>query len=112
MSQLASSQGRGENRRITLLRITLFWVYVFLSALMVLAVALGECEAGQLITVLVGAGYAGVARFLGPRAPENALIVVLGALAVVLVTGGLGNGYIAIDVDDTMRPAHVSVWLR
>jgi hypothetical protein len=93
VSRLASAQRRGENRAIAVLRTVLFWAYVALSVLMVGAMAAGQCDPEQLITVIVGAGYAGVARFLGPRAPENALIPVLGALAVTFVIGGLCDGY-------------------
>jgi hypothetical protein len=81
----------------------LFWSYVALSVLSVVTLALGANQPVQLITVAVGAGYAGVARFLGPRAPGNALILVLAALAVTFVIGGLCDGYVAAGSDQRWR---------
>jgi hypothetical protein len=109
VSELANPHPRGENRHIAVFRTVLFWGYVALSALMLAAIAVGQCEPGQIITVIVGAGYAGVARFVGPRAPGNALILVLGAIAVVIVLGGLCDGYIA--EGHNARRLELAAWL-
>ena len=95
---LVSQPSPGETQH-RMARTILFWGTVALAGLMVVLVALGRCTPGQLIPGAAGVAYAVLARVLLARAPANAVAWIVGLLGVILLLGGLTDGYLESQPD-------------